>query len=702
MNVQVAQLSSQAPAAAVSQKGAGLLQRKCACGESAGLSGSCKECDSRKLLQRRAAGPATAVPPIVHEVLRSSGRPLDAETRAFMEPRFGHDFSHVRVHNDAQAAESARKVNALAYTVGRDVVFGRGQYTPGTASGNRLLAHELTHVVQQHGTFPGDPNRLAIRDDKTFEHEADATSDKINSGSTTPDPTVISGQSSGVLMPSLQRQSAGGAPQAAGPSSPAGTKPANCLQELSGRDFDGVFRLDTITVIKLTSKFCAPCVTLGRVLEGLCESHKAIQHPFRFRFFEIDVNPKDDNGDEIQTPEAAENRKIGSRFNAPPVPRTLIYVERELKHNSEGYLGDPQTYERILAEVLSDASKSGAVRGAEEGFHLGLGDGALGWAATILLIPLALLGAGAGLLFGALFGKEKGTKELSPDRLKNVMDFNDGKIPEKDLSHSVAEDVINFWADHRQTYQLSIYQRQVLIKNLMAGFTGDDEERGILKVLENSTDAEILQIFSLGKDPNAPNLTELEAEFQGEEREYLDQLLRRLRERFPVDPALQKTTGLLIDDTFVQGVMADSFRATHAQQQGKPHVDRECSGVFVAPKKGGSLDKETICEEGTSAGTGVLARDALKKRAPGFKIVGSFHTHPVAYPPQAREAPSGDDIRTFVQDPARGNEHYVVGPLVTYLILRNGDVRVLGKTADLLHVDRIQPKPGQVSTLELG
>ncbi len=71
-----------------------------------------------------------------------------------MEPRFGHDFSQVRIHTDERAAETARAVNALAYTVGRDVVFGAGQYAPQTDEGRRLLAHELTHVVQQWKTFP--------------------------------------------------------------------------------------------------------------------------------------------------------------------------------------------------------------------------------------------------------------------------------------------------------------------------------------------------------------------------------------------------------------------------------------------------------------------------------------------------------------------------------------------------------------------
>jgi hypothetical protein len=81
--------------------------------------------------------------------LRGGGQPLPESVRAFFEPRFGYDFSQVRMHTDALAARSARAVNALAYTVGRDVVFGAGQYAPGTEAGGRLLAHELTHVVQQ-------------------------------------------------------------------------------------------------------------------------------------------------------------------------------------------------------------------------------------------------------------------------------------------------------------------------------------------------------------------------------------------------------------------------------------------------------------------------------------------------------------------------------------------------------------------------
>jgi hypothetical protein len=150
----------------------------------------CPECRQKRLqregtLQRSAVNstPTNGVPPIVHDVLNSSGQPLDAGTRAFMEPRFGHDFSRVRVHTDARAAESARSVNALAYTVGRNVVFGTGQYSPGTGEGRKLLAHELTHVVQQKLSGNRAQPKLSINNpNDTAEIEADRAANEVTSG----------------------------------------------------------------------------------------------------------------------------------------------------------------------------------------------------------------------------------------------------------------------------------------------------------------------------------------------------------------------------------------------------------------------------------------------------------------------------------------------------------------------------------------
>lgn len=104
-------------------------------------------------------------PPIVNDVLGSAGSPLDTDTRRYMEPRFAHDFSGVRVHTDTRAAESANAVNALAYTVGDSMVFGANRYRPGTMEGKRLLAHELAHVVQQRGAPPETVQRAPRNDD---------------------------------------------------------------------------------------------------------------------------------------------------------------------------------------------------------------------------------------------------------------------------------------------------------------------------------------------------------------------------------------------------------------------------------------------------------------------------------------------------------------------------------------------------------
>ena len=121
------------------------VQRKCA---------ECEKQEQEMQLQRKESdrsSPAYA-PPAVHDVLNSSsGRPMDRSTRSFMESRFGQDFGDVKIHDDQKAAESAGAINAKAYTSGNNIVFNNSQYSPDSNSGKRLLAHELTHVVQQKG-----------------------------------------------------------------------------------------------------------------------------------------------------------------------------------------------------------------------------------------------------------------------------------------------------------------------------------------------------------------------------------------------------------------------------------------------------------------------------------------------------------------------------------------------------------------------
>ncbi len=181
----------------------GVLQRKCACGGSAGPSGECSECGRKRLsggrlqtklrigaandpLEREAdrvadqvmgmpsspsfrhaplgiqritsqpSGQTGIVPTIVNRVLSSPGKSLDTDIQGEMEYRFGHDFSRVRIHSDAVAERSAQEIGALAYTMDNHIVFGERQYSPRNRSGKKLLSHELTHIVQQERNKSGN------------------------------------------------------------------------------------------------------------------------------------------------------------------------------------------------------------------------------------------------------------------------------------------------------------------------------------------------------------------------------------------------------------------------------------------------------------------------------------------------------------------------------------------------------------------
>ena len=132
----------------------------------------------------RDRAPAT-VPPVVHETLRGGGRPLDAATRALMEPRFGHDFSRVRVHTDRRAAESARAINASAYTAGSHIVLDTSTISPGEPTRDGPISHELAHVVQQRRVRPELPRVLAFGAARA-EAEADRTLKAVTAGRPAP------------------------------------------------------------------------------------------------------------------------------------------------------------------------------------------------------------------------------------------------------------------------------------------------------------------------------------------------------------------------------------------------------------------------------------------------------------------------------------------------------------------------------------
>jgi hypothetical protein len=126
----------------------------------------------------------------VHGVISSGGTPLPTDLRADMEGRFGHDFADVRVHDDGAAHESARSVHAQAYTVGSNIVFQGDKYDPGSDAGKHMIAHELTHVVQQRsgpvdGTDAGGGVKISDPSDR-FEREAVTNADRLMS---TPTPS---------------------------------------------------------------------------------------------------------------------------------------------------------------------------------------------------------------------------------------------------------------------------------------------------------------------------------------------------------------------------------------------------------------------------------------------------------------------------------------------------------------------------------
>lgn len=183
----------------------GVLQR-CSCGGAPGPTGECKDCRRKRklglqarlrvgpagdryereadriaaslaagggapssgplrvtpLVQRNGGSAETTAPDVVNRVLAEPGRPLDCGTRRYMEAGFGREFGHVRIHAGPRAADAARSVGARAFTVGSDVAFDAGEYRPESTAGRRLLAHELTHTIQQGAT--NGPARIGGND----------------------------------------------------------------------------------------------------------------------------------------------------------------------------------------------------------------------------------------------------------------------------------------------------------------------------------------------------------------------------------------------------------------------------------------------------------------------------------------------------------------------------------------------------------
>lgn len=170
------------------QRATPTVEPRCGCGRSA-PHGECASCrQSRGLIQRSGrTTTAREAPASVHDVLHTPGRAFDRTTRAAFESSFGESFGHVRLHDDARAHASAQAIGARAYTVGEHMVFGAGALTSETLAGRHLLAHELTHVLQQRSSSPSPDVGLAIgRPYDAVEGEADRTAHAVTSGGEVP------------------------------------------------------------------------------------------------------------------------------------------------------------------------------------------------------------------------------------------------------------------------------------------------------------------------------------------------------------------------------------------------------------------------------------------------------------------------------------------------------------------------------------
>ena len=285
----------------------------------------CKEEDENKNLQAKSIDSVGNVGtqvdhPLIQNVLSSPGQPLDAATRSFMEPRFGQDLSGVRVHTDTAAERSAHDIKAHAYTVGDNIVIGGGQYVPGSREGKLLIAHELTHVLQQSSaTGVSEGRNGAERRPTQTVLQRQAEEDLSNSNYFEDSPSV----STCPLIPF------------------EGTTTAELYQKLEP---------GTVTVVEFTATWCNPCQSLRRFLEYECGKYRNSDIPVRF--YSVDI------GDDLDSKEIVREfvKDKDEDKGGPPV--LLVYVGTKLFRKT-AFLGQEKLSLLIEASVTAATTSDG-------------------------------------------------------------------------------------------------------------------------------------------------------------------------------------------------------------------------------------------------------------------------------------------------------------------------------------------------------
>ena len=361
---------------AVTPAAGSVLQRKCACGQQS-AEGECEECKKKQVaLQRYSAGKtqSATVPPVVRDVLGSTGQPLDARTRSSMERSLGHDFSNVRVHRDARANESARAVNASASAAGRVVVFGSGQYARDPPR-DHLIAHELALFLQQRSASRHPP-RLTAK--QTPPRNAKPTASGTRSPREAQEQTDLRAAAS-VRVATVQRQ-------AAEPSSQSDTgyftdapiaDTSQCIQPFGGKSLDSVLKSDTVTVVEFSATWCGPCKTLARILGQECAKRKNDKRPMQFYSVDID-----------------ENKELAAKYaQGTSVPQLYVFVGRAEKYHGTSQLS-ADFYSKLFDGLMADKSSEAPGETGKKGLP--------GWATTGLFALGGVAVAGGALAIAGL------------------------------------------------------------------------------------------------------------------------------------------------------------------------------------------------------------------------------------------------------------------------------------------------------------